>query len=147
VAGEPWGDLGLELERQLLRLDLGDRATLDLRWVSENELERLLAAADVVVLPYRSGSQSAMAPQALARGVPVLTTRVGGLAEVVEDGVNGLVVAPGSVDALTAALAALDDQLVAHLAAGARATAARLSWEGYADALLGLVARVTGNAR
>jgi glycosyltransferase involved in cell wall biosynthesis len=54
-----------------------------LGWVPEPEVPRLLAAADLVVLPYRSGSQSAVAPMALAAGVPVLSTAVGGLAEVV----------------------------------------------------------------
>ena len=39
----------------------------------------VFAAADLVVLPYREGSQSAMAPLALAHGTPVLTTDVGGL--------------------------------------------------------------------
>jgi len=143
VAGEPWGELGPALHRQVLRLGLAERVTLDLRWVAEDELERLLAAADVVVLPYRSGSQSALAPEALARGVPVVTTRVGGLPEVVQHGVNGLVVAPGAVDELSAALAGLDDDALTRLAAGARATGARLSWAGYVAALERLIEQVT----
>ncbi len=100
-----------------------------------------------MVLPYRDGSQSAMAPLALAAGVPVLTTRVGGLAEVVEDGVNGRLVAPGSAEALAQALAALDREGLAALAAGARRTASRLTWDGYAAALESLIERVVRGAR
>jgi len=74
--------------------------------------------------------------------VPVLTTRVGGLSEVVEDGVNGLLVAPGSAADLTAALAALDRERLSELAAGARRTASRLTWDGYAAALENLLERV-----
>jgi len=74
--------------------------------------------------------------------VPVLTTRVGGLAEVVEDDVNGRLVAPGSAEALAQALAALECEELAALAAGARKTASRLTWGGYAEALESLIERV-----
>jgi glycosyltransferase involved in cell wall biosynthesis len=142
VAGEAWGGLERRLRRRAAEADLADRVRLDLRWQSEEELYTLLSAADLVVLPYREGSQSAMAPLVLAVGVPVLTTRVGGLPEVVEDGVNGLLVAPGSAADLTAALAALDRERLSDLAAGARRTASRLTWDRYAAALEGLLERV-----
>ena len=115
---------------------------MDLRWLSEDDLGNYLSAADVVVLPYRDGSQSAMAPLALARGVPVLTTDVGGLPEVVRDGVNGLVVTPGSVEALTDALRSLDRDRLELLAEGARERADDLTWDGYAATLEGLIERV-----
>jgi len=85
VAGEPWGRLGQELRALHRRLHLGGRVRLELRWIPEGELGGLLEAADLVVLPYRHGSQSAVAPLAFAHGVPVLATAVGGLAEVVRD--------------------------------------------------------------
>jgi glycosyltransferase involved in cell wall biosynthesis len=146
VAGEAWGGLGPQLERRAAAPDLAGRVRLDLRWQSEEELRVLLSAADLVVLPYREGSQSAMAPLVLAAGVPVLSTRVGGLAEVVEDGVNGRLVAPGSAEALTEALAALDREQLRPLAAGARRTASRLTWDGYAAALESLLERVVVDA-
>jgi glycosyltransferase involved in cell wall biosynthesis len=135
VVGEPWGDLGPALQRQAEELDLADRVRLRLGWVPEADVPGLLVAADLVVLPYRSGSQSAVAPLALAAGLPVLSTQVGGLSEVIEDGGNGLLVAPNSVGELAAALAALTTERLAELAEGARASRARLTWEGYATAL------------
>jgi glycosyltransferase involved in cell wall biosynthesis len=142
VAGEPWGDLGPVLRRRVEEHGLEERVRLRFGWVPEAEVPTLLAAADLVVLPYRSGSQSAVAPLALAAGLPVLSTRVGGLPEVIRSGEDGLLVAPGSVDELVAAFESLTTEKLAELAAGARASRSRLTWDGYAEALEGLVRRV-----
>jgi glycosyltransferase involved in cell wall biosynthesis len=123
-------------------LGISDRVRLELGWVPETEVPRLLAAADLVVLPYLSGSQSAVAPLALGVGVPVLSTAVGGLPEVVRHGVDGWLVAPGSVEELTRALEELDRPRLAALADGARQGRGRLSWDGYVEALEKLLMRV-----
>lgn len=142
VSGEAWENLGPALERQARALGIEDRLRLRFGWVPENEVPALLAAADLVVLPYRSGSQSAVAPLALAAGVPVLSTRVGGLAEVVQDGVNGALVEPGSVHELALALEQLSHEKLAALAVGARESRLRFSWDRYAAALEDLLRRV-----
>jgi D-inositol-3-phosphate glycosyltransferase len=142
VAGEPWEDLGSVLGQQVRALGIENLVQLRLGWVPEADVPLLLAAADLVVLPYRSGSQSAVAPLALAAGLPVLSTRVGGLAEVVHDGVNGVLVEPGSVDELAGAFASLDGQKLEDLASGARQSRSRLTWDGYAAALQDLLERV-----
>jgi glycosyltransferase involved in cell wall biosynthesis len=142
VAGEPWGDLEAALRKQVADLDLGDRVRLSLSWVPEAEMPRLLASADLVVLPYRSGSQSAVAPMALAAGVPVLSTDVGGLAEIIRHGEDGWLVDPGSSRALTQALIELDRPALAELARGAVEGRDRFTWNGYAQALEGLIRRV-----
>jgi len=139
VAGEAWGNLGDRLKKRASLPDLVDRVRLELRWLEEEKLRMVFAAADLLVLPYREGSQSAMAPLALAQGTPVLTTEVGGLPEVVRDGINGVVVPPGSAEALTTALVDLDSGRLEELAAGARRTSTDLTWQGYAEALEGLV--------
>jgi glycosyltransferase involved in cell wall biosynthesis len=135
VAGEPWGDLGDGLERQAESLHLEQRVRFDLQWVPEGRVPTLLAAADLLVLPYRRGSQSAVAPMALAQGVPVLSTAVGGVPEIVLDGINGVIIPPGDPAAITDALQALSVERLKVLAAGAKRTAADLTWSGYADAL------------
>jgi glycosyltransferase involved in cell wall biosynthesis len=135
VAGEPWGDLGDRLRRQVDSLGLARRVRLDLGWIPEHDVPGYLAAADVLVLPYLRGSQSAVAPMALASGVPVLSTAVGGVPEVVVDGANGVIVPPGDPAALTAALEALDVPRLATLAEGARSAAESLTWSSYAVAV------------
>ncbi len=141
VAGEPWGSLGQELRTQVQRLGLEDRVGLRFGWVPEPEVAGLLAAADLVVLPYRSGSQSAVAPLALGAGVPVLSTSVGGLPEVVKDGVDGLIVQPGSATAIARAMTDLDRNRLHELTLGT-AGREKSTWAGYAESLEGLVRRV-----
>lgn len=142
VAGEPWGDLRPAIEQQVRGLGVEERVRLRLGWLPEAEVPRFLAAADLVVLPYRSGSQSAVAPLALAAGLPVLSTRVGGLPEVVQHGANGVLVEPGSVDELARAFEEIDREKLAGLAEGARTSRSCLTWDGYAAALERLVEQV-----
>jgi glycosyltransferase involved in cell wall biosynthesis len=64
-----------------------------------------LAAADAVVVPSTQENLPNMALEALACGRPCVGFNVGGLPDIVEDGVNGRLAAPGDVDELAAALA------------------------------------------
>jgi N-acetyl-alpha-D-glucosaminyl L-malate synthase BshA len=63
----------------------------------------LLANADLFLLPSQSESFGLSALEALACGVPVVASRVGGLPEVVDDGVTGVLCDLGDVDAMAAA--------------------------------------------
>ena len=93
-------------------------------WMPPDAVEDLLADAHVLVLPSHAEGMPMSVLEAFAAGVPVVSTPVGGLAEVVVDGVNGLVVPPGDVDALVDALARIldDEPLRNRLASGARET-------------------------
>lgn len=73
-------------------------------YLPDEQVEALFKAADVVVLPYRSGTQSGVTHVAYALGVPVITTDVGGLAESVVPGETGLVVPAEDPRALADAL-------------------------------------------
>ena len=66
------------------------------------ELERTYAAADLLVLPSHAETYGMVVTEALARGVPVVATDVGGVSEALGDG--GLLVPPGDPAALGAAL-------------------------------------------
>lgn len=84
-------------------------------------LPLVLAQADVVVVPSRCHeTYSLMTREALLAGVPVVASRLGALPEVVREGVNGYLVAPGEVGALAVALRQAFEQLP-RLRAGARA--------------------------
>jgi phosphatidyl-myo-inositol dimannoside synthase len=105
-----------------------------------------LAAADVVVSPSRGAEGQGLAVlEAMAVGRPVVVTAAGGQAESVEDGVTGLVVAPGDRAALTAALARLaaDEALRLRLGEAARTEVARrFSRRASAEATVAVYRRV-----
>ena len=87
---------------------------------------------DVLVAPSRQEPFGTVLAEAMAAGTPVVATRVGGLAEVVADGVTGRLVTPGRPDELAAAvLAVLADR--ERMGAAARERAQRFGADAYAD--------------
>jgi glycosyltransferase involved in cell wall biosynthesis len=110
-----------------------------LGFVTPTELDRLYARAAVVACPSRREGFGMACLEAMAHGVPVVGTGVGGLLDLVADGETGLVVPPGDVAALRTALERLlgDPELRRRLGAAARQRAReRFSWQTATDALL-----------
>jgi glycosyltransferase involved in cell wall biosynthesis len=107
------------LRRLASELKLGERLRF-VRWV-EN-LPWLFAALTVMVVPSWFEAFSITLIQAMAAGVPVIASGVGGPAEIVTDGVTGLLVPPRRVEALAQAINDLldDSDLRARLSAAAR---------------------------
>jgi len=85
-------------------LGLEGHVTIVNRYVPNEKVSLYFAASDVVVLPYVEATQSAVIPIAYSFHKPVITTDVGGLAEVVQDGVTGLIVPPQDSAALAKAM-------------------------------------------
>jgi glycosyltransferase involved in cell wall biosynthesis len=90
-----------------LRAELEAAAGPRIRFLGAQPRERvleLLAAADAVLLSSSWENFPHVLVEALAAGTPAIATRVGGVPEIVEDGVNGLLVPPGDPEALAAAI-------------------------------------------
>lgn len=100
IAGE--GPERRALEEQIARSGLAARASL-LGLVEP--VEELLADADIFVLPtiHREGLSLAVL-EAMASGLPVIASRVGGVPEAVVDGLTGILVPPGDAEGLSAAI-------------------------------------------
>jgi D-inositol-3-phosphate glycosyltransferase len=131
VAGQFWGPV--EPWRELVAAEgLGDVVELRPGYLSDADVARMLAVHHLVVAPYRSATQSAVAPVAYAAGRPIVATTVGGLVEQVVDGETGTLAPPDDATAFAAAieraLGTLD-----KLAAGASAHTA--SWSEVAAAV------------
>jgi glycosyltransferase involved in cell wall biosynthesis len=75
--------------------------------LNEQEKRDFFAGIDVFALPSRSDSFGLVLPEAWANGVPCVGYRAGGVAWVIRDGVDGLLVKCGDIDALAAALTRL----------------------------------------
>ncbi|MGH3695525.1 MAG: glycosyltransferase family 4 protein [Pseudonocardiaceae bacterium] len=103
VVGEIWE--GHTLPSELIAGSrYRDRIEQVSRYITDDEVTALFAAADVVVLPYHRSSASGPLHLAMSAGLPVVVTRVGGLIEAARDYRGAIFVPPHDVDALGAAL-------------------------------------------
>lgn len=73
-------------------------------YVPNEDVELYFSAADVVVLPYLSATQSGIIQIAYGFNKPVISTKVGGIPEVVAEGQTGFLVEPGNAEALATAI-------------------------------------------
>lgn len=105
----------------------------------------LYHTSDMMVLPTRSDCFSLASIEAMAAGLPVITSPVGGIPEIIEDGVTGLLVSPNDGEGLRAAIEALvsDARRRERMrAAGQMVTAERFNAERNAGRLLDLMREV-----
>jgi N-acetyl-alpha-D-glucosaminyl L-malate synthase BshA len=90
-------------------------------------IEELLPHADIFILPSDHESFGLVALEAMSCGAPVIATRVGGMVEVIEDGVNGFLVDPGDVAGMSKLAVDLagDRERRARVAEAGRVTACK----------------------
>lgn len=103
------------------RLGLGE--TVQLRtWLSPAEVDELLSASQVLTLPSLDEGQPMAILEAMAHGLCIVASEVGGIPDLIEDGVSGLLVPPADPEALQAAL----QQVIIDAATRSRLGAAAL---------------------
>ncbi|NNF03705.1 MAG: glycosyltransferase, partial [Rhodothermales bacterium] len=117
-------------DEQLERLGIRDRVTLLDRYIPDDDVSLYFSAADVVVQPYRSATQSGVVQTAFQFGRPVVVTDVGALGSAVEHDVDGLIVPPGNPSELAAAIERYFDEqgLAERLTRGASGSEYRMTW-------------------
>jgi glycosyltransferase involved in cell wall biosynthesis len=113
------GPLRTAVEAEVARLGIGDRFLMA---GVRRDVAAALAAMDVFALSSRWEGLPITITEAMAAGVPVVTTAVDGCREVVIDGVTGLLVPPADPVALAAAIGRLlkSAELASSLAAAAK---------------------------
>jgi glycosyltransferase involved in cell wall biosynthesis len=105
IGGEDTGGL-TAVRAELEDGELRGRVTVREGFLDMGEAAELFAAADTVVLPYPTASQSGVLLLAYGFGRPVIIYPVGGMVEAVLDGETGWICSTATVEALTQALAA-----------------------------------------
>lgn len=103
IVGEFWQNKESYLE-EIDKLGIRENVQVIDRYVSDNEAVLYMCAADVVVLPYISSTESGVIQLAYGLNIPIITTNVGGNADLIEDGRNGILVPPEDADSLADAI-------------------------------------------
>jgi glycosyltransferase involved in cell wall biosynthesis len=134
------GNGDLAAANQLIAdLHMTEQITI-LDWLNSTQRDELLGSADAFVLPsYNEGLPMSML-EAMAWGLPVIVTPVGGIPEVVVDHKNGLLVEPGNIEQIMPAMQLLIQNAPLRLSLGtaARYTAKDLDIRNYMDSLADL---------
>jgi len=145
VAGS--GPTRMALEHLCSEIGIGEAVcftgTLD-----NDRMAELYRSTDVLLNPSLADNMPISLLEAMASGVPIVTTNVGGIPYLVEDGITALLVPPRNPDAMADAALRLigDPALAARLIAAGQESAQRYAWPNVRVALLGVYARALGRA-
>ena len=116
------------------------------RYIANEEVAAYFTAADLVMLPYITATQSAIAQVAVAFDRPMIATRVGGLPEVVTDGRTGFIIPPEDPAAMADAVARFfDEGWGGRMAPNFAEEKKRFSWSSLADAIEDLYSAFSGS--
>jgi glycosyltransferase involved in cell wall biosynthesis len=131
VGDDPWGAFPDYLAQVRMATDV-----VHVPW--QDNAAGLMRHLDVLVAPSHQEPFGTVLSEAMAVGTPVVATRVGGLAEVVDDGVTGRLVEPGEPDLLAAAVLEVLGRRE-EMGAAAQKAARRFGADAYADRVEALI--------
>ena len=137
------GDAAQAYRAEADRLGIADLVTFT-GYVPRERIADHYADADVFVLPSHNEGMSVATLEAMAAGLPLVVTRTGGTAELVQEGENGLTFAWGDVETLAQHLAylAANREVVRQMGAASRRRAERMSWDAVAARYLEIFDRM-----
>jgi glycogen(starch) synthase len=132
------------LEREAGRLGLGDRVRF-LGFVPHDRVPAILTHADLLVLPSLYEELGTVLLEAMWAGLPIVASRTGGIPDVIEDGINGLLVPPGDPHTLAGAIDRVlgTPDLARRLAEAASQRAKEYDWEVLAERVLKVYRELT----
>src|SRR5215212_2158270 len=132
------------LEKEAKRIGMGDRLHF-VGFVAHERLPAVLVHADLLVLPSLYEELGTVLLEAMQAALPIVASNIGGIPDVIEDGVNGLLVPPGEPEALARAIDRLlaDRDLARQLSEGAQERVKDYNWEMLAERILAAYRGVT----
>lgn len=136
VAGEFYSD-SEKYHKLAEELGIEDKVVWKTEFVPDNMVRYYFSAADLVVQPYRSATQSGVTQIAYHFEKPMAVTNVGGLAEMVPDGKAGYVVKP-EADSVRAAIADFIER-EPSFSKGIKSEKKKYSWKAITDSILKII--------
>lgn len=136
VAGEPYGSFD-KYAKLIEESPNRERIILNTNYIKDSEVSRYFSAADLCVLPYRSATQSGISNISFFYDLPLLTTNVGGLKEMIADKGLGIVVEKVAPEPIAEAIGEYFNSPSDHLKENIGREKERLSWKNFAKELIG----------
>lgn len=130
IAGESYGSFE-KYERQIADSGCADRIRVFNRYIGDEEVPVFFSAADLCVLPYKSATQSGITAISLHFDLPVVATRVGGLAETIEKPGVGLMADDITAEAVARAIRTYGETGPETFADRIRAVKEQLTWPAF----------------
>ena len=144
------GDGDIDRYKALAKeLGIADRCDF-LGWVAGEDKERLFDQAGIYCLPSKNEAMPMSVMEAMARGVPVISTRVGGVPQLIDDGVDGLLMDVDDVEGLSDLLLRLagSSELRGEIGlAGRRRIESKFNIRAAIDGLVGIYQELYEEAR
>lgn len=137
VAGEFYTDRKPYTD-QIEKLGLQDDVILHDWFIPDQQVPVYFSLADALVLPYRTATQSGVTQIAYNFDLPMIATRVGGLAEIVTEGQTGLICEPDTESIAAAVDKFYSEELGPQYRANMPEAKVRFSWDSAVDALEGV---------
>lgn len=139
IVGEVYGSDEM-YQNMIKELGIQNSVECHFRYVDDAEVAEFFQRAELCVLPYRSASQSGVIATSMAFGLPVLASGLDGLAQYIQDGVNGLLVdahpEPSSKDLALKIIDYFDTQSFASMSQSQKEKAKAYSWDALAQMIL-----------
>ncbi len=135
IAGECYEDWDF-YQKIIQENGLSERVHLFTDFIAADQVRVFFSAADLVVQPYRTATQSGISQIAYHFEMPMLVTNVGGLPEIVTHGVSGYVVEPEQLAIAEAMLDFFENNRESIMRTGVKAEKRRFSWEYLMEQLL-----------
>ena len=138
VAGEFYDDPKPYLER-IEKCGLINFIIVENQYINDNEVKYYFNAADIVVQPYKSATQSGVTQIAYHFEKPMLVTNVGGLGEIIPDGKVGYVVEPKPTPIADALVDFYENKRYDAFVEGVREEKEKYAWSNMTEAILKLL--------
>ncbi|MHB9011495.1 MAG: glycosyltransferase [Ignavibacteriaceae bacterium] len=139
VAGEFYSNKEKYLSL-IVRLDIKENLLMFTDFIPTSEVKYYFSAADCVILPYRDATQSGIVQIAMNFRKPVIAANVGGISEVIEDGVSGFIVEKENPAMLAESILKFyKEEKEGTFVSNIEKEVGKYSWGKFVDGMMGLI--------